>query len=232
MEVLHNICKTENICMICTLHQTSNDVLSMIDYFYVLDRGGHNVFWGSNDDLKSVFLNIFGISCDTNQRAIETLVSLSAEVEDETKFESIRVTIEREVNNQIELNDENLNFNYNIDDKLKKFNFKDIVILIQSEIIEIIEYKYKNYSLEIFLILTTLLLLANTYGTDIGKYDDCIGLNQNISCEAMHHNMIMVDRNTKYLGMLVWLMSFIISTLAIINKLSRTNCFYHHRRNS
>lgn len=232
MRLLNNICKTENICMICTLHQTSNDVLSMIDFFYVLDKGGHNLFWGSYDDLIAIVSNIFGISCDTNQTAIESLVSLSAQVNDETKFESIRETIEREVNNRIELNDDNLNLNYNNDDKLKKFNFKDIFILIQSEIIEVKEYKYKNYLLEIILIITTLLLLANTYGTDIGKYDDCIGLNQNISCEDIQNNMTMVNRNTNYMGMLVWLMSFIISTLAVIDKLSRTKYFYHHRQNS
>ena len=41
---------------------------------------------------------------------------------------------------------------------------------------KVFRYSYKFYSMDAILMITTSLSLVNTFGTDIGKYDDCFGL--------------------------------------------------------
>ena len=177
MEALKNLCKTQNICLICTLHQSSSDVLSVTDFLYVLAKGGHNVFWGKTQHLKE-FLDISGIiTSDANRVPIETLVSLSAEGLGDSKLVTLKTNTNRVVMNRMDSSD--CDFVYNTSDHtIKKFCCKDVIYLIQKEMTEVLEFRYKFHLLDAILMITTSLLLANLFGTDIGKFDDCFGLNK------------------------------------------------------
>ena len=119
IEALKNYCKTQNICLICTLHQTSSEVLSMIDYLYVLAKGGHNVFWGPTHQLRQ-YLKDYGIMCsDVNRVPIETLVRLSAEGLPDIRIVKMKYKTEQVVNNWIESSDNNL-----IDQHINNMNKK------------------------------------------------------------------------------------------------------------
>ena len=163
MEALNNLCKTQNICLICTLHQSSSEVMSMTDYTYVLAKGGHNVFWGPTIELKG-FLELYEIiTLNTNRVPIETFVRLSAEGLRDIRLVNMEKNIRQIVNTRIKSN-ENYLFNKTLNNITKKFCYKDVIILIQKEITEVIKYRYKYYSLDAILTITTSLLLANTVG--------------------------------------------------------------------
>ena len=231
MEALKNLCKTQNICLICTLHQSSSEVLSMTDYTYVLAKGGHNVFWGPTIELKG-FLELYEIiTFDTNRVPIETLVRLSAEGLRDIRLVNIKKNITQLLNTRIKLNENNLVYEtfYNI---TKNFYYKDVIILIHKEMTEFFKYRYKYYSLDAILTITISLLLANTYGTDIGQYDDCLGLAQHIECQKRQLSINMVERNVNYIGSTLWILSCTRIPLTIQDKLTKTKFFYHNRKNS
>ena len=231
MEALKNLCRKQNICLICTLHQSSSDVLSMTDFLYVLAKGGLNVFWGPTIDLRD-YLKVYGIiTFDANRVPIETLVRLSAEGLPDIRLLNLGKDTKQNVNEFIELSEYNL-INHYIHKTSKKFNYKDVIILIQFEMTKVFRYKYKFYSLDAILTITTSLLLANTFGTDIGKYDDCFGLMQNMSCEERQRNIDMVDRNANYMGLMLWIISLVRIALTIHDKLIKTKYYYHCHRNS
>ena len=231
METLKNLCQTQNICLMCTIHQSSSDVLSMLDYIYVLAKGGHNVFWGPTIESKEL-LEVYGIiTSDVNRVPIETLVRLSAEGLRDIRLVNLEKNSKQRINDLIELNKNNL-VNQHINKAREKFYYKDVIILIQYEMVKVFRYSYKFYSMDAILMITTSLLLVNTFGTDIGKYDDCFGLMQNISCEERQLNTVMVDKSATYIGVMLWIISLARVSLTIHNKLQKTKYFYHYRQNS
>ena len=231
MEALKNLCKTQNICLICTLHQSSSELLSMTDYTYVLAKGGHNVFWGPTIELKG-FLNVYGIlTSDANRVPIETLVRLSAEGLRDIRLVNMNSFNTQVISNRINLI-KNLLVHQNFPNKNKKFCYKDVFIQIQREYTDIYRYRYKFYLTDIFITIMTTILLANTFGTDIGQYDDCLGLEANIGCQQRKQNMNNVERNANYMGIMLWIMSLMRVSLTIHDKLIKTKYFYHDRQNS
>ena len=172
MEALKNYCKTQNISVICTIHQSSSEVLSMIDYLYVLAKGGHNVFWGPTIALKQ-YLEVYGIMSSNSSRVpIETFIRLSAEGLPDKRIVNMKDNIKQLINNWIELPENNLR-NQHFNNMNKKFSNKDVIILFQREMTEIFRYRYKFYLMDLFISIIISVLSANTFGTDIGKYDDC-----------------------------------------------------------
>ena len=231
MEALKNLCKTQNICLICTLHQSSSDVLSVTDFLYVLAKGGHNVFWGPTQRLKE-FLKISGIIIsNTNPFPIETLVSISAEGLQDSRLVTMKTNTNRIVMNRMNSNDYNYVYNTS-DNTTKKFCYKDVFYLIQKELTEVLEFKYKFHLLDAILMITTSLLLANLFGTDIGKFDDCFGIDQNITCKQRQLSINMVEHNANYISILLLIVSFIRCSLTVHDKLIKTTYFYHNRQNS
>ena len=231
MEALKNLCKTQNICLICTLHQSSSEVLSMTDYTYVLAKGGQNVFWGPTIELKG-FLELYEIiTLNTNRVPIETFVRLSAEGLRDIRLVNMEKNIKQMVNTGIKSNENNL-VNKTLQNITKKFCYKDIRILIQKEMIEFFKYRYKFYSLDAILTITTSLLLANTFGTDFGQYDDCSLLDQDMDCQQRQLSINMVERNVNYMCITLWIISSIRVTLTIHDKLTKTKYLYHNRQNS
>ena len=231
MKALKNLCRTQNICLICTIHQSSLDVLSLFDYLYVLAKGGHNVFWGPTQHLNKDLITYGIISCDIMRLQIDTLVRISAE-----GIRDIRLVELKEVTNQriidcFKNNENNLIFE-TYDKATKKFCYKDVIILCDKHVTEIYQYKYKFYSFDIILLITISSLLVNTFGTDIGKYDDCFGLEQHLTCEQRQININMVDRNSYFLAYNFWIISFIKISLTIFEKLDKTKFFLYHRKNS
>ena len=230
MKALKNLCKTQNICLICTLHQTSSEVLSMINFIYVLAKGGHNVFWGPTIELRQ-YLEDYGImSSDANRVPIETLISLSTEGLRDTRLVNMCENTKQVVNDWIELSENNLIIE-TIDKITKKFCYKDIVILSQREVTEVLQYKYKFYIMDAILCVTSL-LLSNVFGTDIGEYDDCFSFEGDIGCQQKELAMNMVEHNTNYMGNILWIISLIRILLTIQDRLIKTRYFYHHHRNS
>ena len=234
METMKNLCINQNICIICTLHQTSSDVLSMIDYLYVLTKGGHNVFCGPTQELYE-FLDEFSVIdnnfSDSNQIPIETLVRLSTKGIQYKRLVVIKEITSQVVKDSIKYVENNL-INTTIIKTTKKFCYKDLIHLIENELIEILQYKYTFYLMHAFILLISSVLISNAFGPDIGKYDDCFGFHQNITCEQRQLNINMVDRNANFLSMAFWLSSFIQMTLTIHDKSRKTVFFYHHRQNS
>ena len=114
----------------------------------------------------------------------------------------------------------------------KKIYYKDVIYLLEKEFIEICQYKYVFYLLEFILLIITSVLLTNSYGSDIGKYDDCFGLTQNVTCQQRQYSMMMVERNCNFLGFAIWLLSFTKIALTIHDKMNKIKYFYHHRQNS
>ena len=203
----------------------------MTDFLYVLAKGGLNVFWGPTIDLRE-YLKVYGImTFDANRVPIETLVRLSAEGLRDIRVVNLGKDTKQNVNEFIELSEYNL-INHYSHKTSKKFNYKDVIILIQFERTKVFRYKYKFYSLDAILTITTTILLANTFGTDIGKYDDCFGLMQNISCEERQRNIDMVERNANYMGIMLWIISLVRVALTIHDKLIKTKYYYHCHRNS
>ena len=113
----------------------------------------------------------------------------------------------------------------------KKFYYKDILYLLEKEFIEILEYKYVFHLLDVILLIITSVLLTNSYGSDIGKYDDCFGLKQNVTCHQRQYTMVLVERNCNFLGFAIWLLSFTKISLTIHDKMNKIKFFYHHRKN-
>ena len=108
MDALKNLCKTQNICLICTLHQSSSEVLAMTDFTYVLAKGGHNVFWGPTIELKG-FLELYEIILlNTNRVPIETFVRLSAEGLRDIRLVNMEKNIRQVVNTRMKSNENNL----------------------------------------------------------------------------------------------------------------------------
>ena len=203
----------------------------MTDYTYVLAKGGHNVFWGPTIELNG-FLELYEIiTLNKNRVPIETFVRLSAEGLRDIRLVNMEKNIRQIVNTQIKSN-ENYLFNKTLNNITKKFCYKDVIILIQKEITEVIKYRYKYYSLDAILTITTSLLLANTFGTDIGQYDDCLGLMQDMDCQQRQLSINMVERNVNYMCITLWIISSIRVTLTIHDKLTKTKYFYHNRKNS
>ena len=233
MEALKNLCKTQNICLICTLHQSSSDVLSVTDFLYVLAKGGHNVFWGPTQRLKE-FLKISGIIIsNTNPFPIETLVSISAEGLRDSRLVTMKTNTNRVVMNRMNSSDCDFVF-YTSDNTTKIFCYKDVFYLIQKEVTEVLEFRYKFHLLDAILMITTSLLLANLFGTDIGKFNDCVGFdkNQDISCKQRQLSINIVEQNTNYVSVLLLIISMMRVVLTIHDKLIKTTYFYHNRQNS
>ena len=229
MEALKNYCKTQNICVICTIHQSNSEVTSIIDFLFILTKGGHNVFWGPTIELKQ-YLEVYGIlTSDANLVPIETFVRLSAEGLRDIRLVNMKDNTRQVIINYIESSENNL-FNQNIYNINKKFCYKDVIILFQREVTEVFRYKYKFYLMDAIISITTSVLITNTFGTDMGKYDDCFGLELNISCEE-RLNANNIERNANYMAFMLWVTSMIRVSLTIHDKLIKTKYFYHNRQN-
>ena len=114
----------------------------------------------------------------------------------------------------------------------KKFCYKDIIYLIQKEVTEVLQFRYRFHLLEAILMITTPLLIANIYGRDIGKFDDCFGFYQNITCKERQLSIRMVQHNANHVSVLLLIISLIRVPLTIHDKLIKTKYYYHNLQNS
>ena len=219
MKALKNLCKTQNICLICSLHQTSSEVISMTDFLYVLSKGGHNLFSGPTLELKKYLFNYGIITSNSKRLQIDSLVRISAEGIRDKRVVEMNENTNHRIKDLFENNGNNLIFE-TFDKTKKEFCFKDIIILLTKELTEIYEYKYRFYSLDIILLITISSLLANTFGPNIGKYEDCLGFLQHLTCEERQLNVQIVDRNSYFLAFNFWIISFIKISLTIFEKLN------------
>ena len=203
----------------------------MADFLYVLTKGGHNVFRGPAIELRALLKN-YGIkTLHSNQVAIETLVRLSAEGLRDSRLVNMKSNSNRVVMNRInsKICDLIVNTSNNI---TKKFCYKDIIYLIQKEVTEVLQFRYKFHLLEAILMITTPLLIANIYGRDIGKFDDCFGFYQNITCKERQLSIRMVQHNANHVSVLLLIISLIRVPLTIHDKLIKTKYYYHNLQNS
>ena len=221
--------KTQNICLICTLHQPSIEVISETDYCYVLSRGGHMAYWGSTLKL-SESMSMFGIDSSEGKVPIDILVVLSANGMNDRRIKSMSDRVNEDIKRSIE-SESNQLADKMLDKRRKKFCFSDIGILLSRELTEVYRYKYKIYLLYLFLLILICLYLGYLHGFDIGKSVDCFSLISNTTCDKYMDSMNNVQNQFSFLAFITYFISFLQLFILRI-KLKNINNIIHGCRNS
>ena len=144
----------QNISIISTIHQPNGDVLQMFDKLYVLAKGGVCVYSGTPQQLPN-HLEECNIICTENQVPIETLITIGAKGRDDRRI----VLLENKTKESF---DENFLFNRinqtkpkRIEKHSKRFNWRDIYVLLNRSVSEFFGYKYISNGLSILTFVLT-----------------------------------------------------------------------------
>ena len=223
----------QNICLVITIHQPNSDIMDMFDNMYVLSKGGHCVYSGLPKDLFDSMADS-GILCDENQVPIETLITIGSKsgedhriVEMRMKTSSKLLMIIQNQSNQLQVN--------SIEQKSKRFNIKDVYLLMERSAVEFVHYNYKSCILRFCSIVLSTTILTFAFDPDIGKWDDCFDPNGNGtagSCLQAMDNDYMVYENFGFFGMMCWMLAVIQTMITINEKIVRLKIFKSEHQNS
>ena len=204
----------------------------MFDSLHVLAKGGVCVYWGTPQHLP-IHLEDCGIICHENQVPIETLITIGSKGEDDPKNVILRDKTNGNFK-QLFANRMNETKEKRIENRNKRFNCKDIYLLLRRNVDELIGFKYVSIMTSMVAILFIASLLSLSFGTNIGEYNDCVFLNQNNnrSCLAQMDIDYMVTKNLIYLVFVVWLAVLIQCLISLMDKLIQIKVFANEHLNS
>ena len=141
MEALSKISKVQNICIICTLHQPTNEVLLMTDYLYVLTKGGHNCYSGPTLQL-SEFLGEFKCDFSDFMIPIDGLLKITTDLNGNEIISGMKAKINEEMKGIIGMSNELINSS--IDNNINtNISLKDIIILLRRELDIFLQFEYR-----------------------------------------------------------------------------------------
>ena len=141
MEALNRLVKRQNVCLICTLHQPTYDVLSRTDCLYVLTKSGHNLFWGQTSHLQQL-MSEHGFDCSDTMTSMEKLLRLSIIEDEDYRLNAMRIRVKEDV--QFSIASYNDLDNQTIKIKThKRIILKDIFTLFQRELKNFICLNYR-----------------------------------------------------------------------------------------
>ena len=222
----------QNISIISTIHQPNSDILQMFDRIYVLAKGGVCVYWGTPEHLPT-HLEDCGIICNENQVPIETLIKIGSKGEDDPKNVVLRDKT-NESFKQLFANRMNETKDKRIENRNKRFNCKDIYLLLRRSVEEFIGFKYVSIMTSMAAIVFTSCVLFFSFGSDIGEYNDCVFLNQNNNRSCLEQMDIdyMVTKNMNFMIFVIWFGILIECLISLTDKLTQFKVFTVEHQNS
>ena len=224
----------QNICLVITIHQPNSDIMDMFDNMYVLSKGGQCVFSGLPKDLVHTMADS-DIICGENQVPIETLITIGSKGSEDNRIAEMRLKTARQVYNLIQSRNNHLRPKF-IKQSNKRFNVKDVYLLLERSVVEFIHYNYVSCIIRFLAIVLSTTIITFTFDPDIGKYNDCIDLKANetkgMSCIEVMDKDYLVAENVNFIGMSCWVLSVIQTMVTINEKIVRLKIFKNEHQNS
>ena len=222
----------QNISIVSTIHQPNAEVLQMFDKLYVLAEGGVCVYSGTPQQLPN-HLSECNIICTENQVPIETLITIGAKGRDDPRIVLLENRTKESFNENFLDNRINETKVKRIEKHSKRFNWRDIYILLNRSVSEFFGYKYISDGLSILTFVLSASLLALAFGK-VGQYDDCIVFNDlnNRSCIEQIEIDHKINQNINLIADSIWLGNILHCILYMMEKIKRLNVFANEHQSS
>ena len=234
VQCLKQMASQQNICLVMTIHQPSSDIMEMLDKLYVLVKGGHCVYSGPPTHLVN-FMAKNNMFCNENQVPIETLITIGSKGSEDTRIVEMRNKTSRQLYESIRTRNNQLQ-QKSIKQTNKRFNIKDVYLLLERSVVEFFYYNYKWCSIRLLSLVISVSIITFAFDPDIGKFDDCFdpSLNETkgVSCFEALENGQMVKENFMFIAMCCWLIAVIQIMLTIADKHVRLKIFANEHQNS
>ncbi|XP_054164189.1 uncharacterized protein LOC128961900 [Oppia nitens] len=182
VDCLKRLAKTNNICIIATIHQPNTDILDMCDQLYLLAKGGHCMYWGPYRDLWQHMANCqistdIGATDPSRELTLASVITLgSLGLSDPRVLRLCSRTeqqLARERLRDVEQLVEPLNLSKHTSSRGKWFSLKDCLILSCRLVSEIYSVKWRQLAIHTAIILFAALIFQLAYPTDVGSGSDC-----------------------------------------------------------
>ena len=234
VQCLKQMVSQQNICLVMTIHQPNSDIMQMLDKLYVLVKGGHNVYSGPPTDLVD-FMAQNSILCNENQVPIETLITIGSKGSEDNRIVEMRNKTSQQVLDSIQ-NRSNQLKEKSIKQMNKRFQIKDVYLLLERSVVEFFYYNYRWFFIRTLCLVISVSILTFAFDPDIGKSDDCFDLSLNVtegvSCVEALTNAHIIEMNYMFLGMSCWLIAIIQTLLTLTDKQIRLKIFINEHQNS
>ena len=180
-----------------------------------------------------IHLSDCGIICNENQVPIETLITIGSKGFDNKTIVELRDKTTSETKESIErrINETKPKL---IKHRNKRFYSKDIYLLLERGFTEFIAYKYKRMALDLCTVLSIALLVTVVFPSGLGKYDDCILLNQTNDRSCMEQIDIdhKIDENIMFIATSSWIVEVTYCMLVVLAKITKLRLFENEHQNS
>ena len=204
----------------------------MFDKLYVLAKGGVCVYSGIPQQLPN-HLRECNIICTENQVPIETLITIGAKGRDDPRIVLLENKTKESFNEDFLVNRINQTKVKRIEKHSKRFNWRDIYILLNRSVSEFFGYNYISNGLSILTFVLTITLLALSFGS-VGQYDDCIVFNDynNRSCIEQIDIDHKISQNISVIGLAIWLGNILHCIIYMLGKITRLKVFANEHQSS
>ena len=222
----------QNISIISTIHQPSSDVLQIFDNLYVLAKGGVCVYSGTPQQLPN-HLRDCNIICTENQMPIETLITIGAKGREDQRIGLLANKTKERFNENFSDNHINQTKLKSIEKHSKRFNFRDIYILLNRSVSEFFGYKYRSHVLSFLTFVLCSTLFTLSFG-EVGQYNDCIIFSNvnNRNCIEQIDIDHKIFINIFVISGSIWLGNILHCILCMLEKITRLKVLANEHQNS